>query len=381
MTTTGKKTRFISDIHLGDARSFAEPHPYGWFRNNIPHLKNFLTEQLDDDEVGQVVILGDLFEEWVIPTDQDPLISYRAVCDNPQNDPVIKPLRQLAAKGKVTYLQGNHDMTLSTNDIADTQKVITDLFPGINASADPNLPHGVYRRGRLVAEHGNRYALFNAADTWTNSPWFLPIGYFLSRLVAYKVSKTGDDEDFHDILARFVEQYKDSRNLIKDLFIAVAEDAGLKKTDPINMQGIAGFPVTVGAIGSLYQRLLKNWRKNRQDIDWRIALIGEVGDLYLAAVNAYFSLFGADQNIVIFGHTHKADLKKSYLLVEAPAAKDIHIDIPCRSIYANCGTWVDSAPFCTYVETEENVAAKRHYVRVVTYPDKTVLQEGFVKLT
>jgi hypothetical protein len=60
--------------------------------------------------------------------------------------------------------------------------------------------------------------------------------------------------------------------------------------------------------------------------------------------------------------------------------QDIHLDLPCRSIYANCGTWVNSAPYCTYVEIREDAPAKRHYVRVLTYPANTLLQEGLVKL-
>jgi len=380
MTTTGAKKIFISDIHMGDARSFAKTHPYGWFRSNIPILANFLTEQHSAPEVAEVVILGDLFDEWVIPTDEDPLNSFAAICNNSANSPVLEALQQLAARGILTYVPGNHDMTLSATELAGTQKFVETVFPGIRYGSDPNLPHGVYRCGKLVAEHGNRYALFNAADTWTNPPSFLPIGYFLSRLVAYKVSTTGTEEDFHDILKRFVMELKDGLNFVYDLFVSVAQDAGLNKTDPINMNGITGFPGTVGDIGLFYEQLIENWKKERQDIDWKMALIGDVGYLHQAADYVYFSIFGSDQNIAIFGHTHKADLKKNYILKEAPAVQDIHRHLPCRSIYANCGTWVDSAPYCTYAETQEDAGAGRHYVRVLTYPSKTLLQEAFVNL-
>lgn len=375
MTASGTKRIFISDVHLGDAQSFAGPHPYGWFRQNVPVLGNFLNAQLDDPETPEVVILGDLFDDWVIPTNQDPLTSFGKIIQNPHNEPVIKALEGLAKRALLTYLPGNHDMPLSTPDAVTVQNFLEQVFSGIRY-----LPQGVYRQGKLVAEHGNLYAFFNAPDTWTHPPYFLPLGYFLSRLVAYKVARTGTSEDFHDILARFVWAYKDSRNFVKNLFYAVAADAGLKKTDPINLQGLAGYPATVGGIGSLYGRLIKNWQKQRRDLDWRLALMGDVGDLYPAAIHDYFSLFGSDQNIVIFGHTHKADLKKNYLLEKAPAVKDIHVDLPCRSIYANCGAWVDAAPFCAYVETEADAARGRHYVRIYSYPPRTLLQEAFVRL-
>ncbi len=379
MAAAGTKKIFISDIHLGDARSFAGTYPYGWFRTNIPHLASFLTEQFNAPDVAEVVILGDLFDEWVVPTGEEALNSFQAICDNPANSGVMGALRQLAARGILTYLPGNHDMALSTAELAGTQKFIEDAFPGISYSSDPNLPHGVYRHGKLVAEHGNRYALFNASDTWTNPPSFLPLGYFLSRLVAYKVSQTGTEEDFHDILRRFVKELIDSPNFVKDLFFAVAGDAGLDKDSKINMNGIPGFPDTVGAVCSLYENLIENWQQQRLDLDWRAALLGDVGELYPAAIHAYLSIFGSDQNIVIFGHTHKAELRESPILEMAPAVTSIHFDLPSRSIYANCGTWVDSAPYCTYLETEEDAAARRHYVRLLTYPGKTLLRQAFVE--
>jgi len=376
MTNAGTKRIFISDIHMGDERSQAGPNPYGWFRKNIPHLANFLNEQLNAQEVAEVVILGDLFDEWVIPTEQDPLTSFQDICNNPSNSPVIDDLRQLAARGILTYVPGNHDMTLSTTNPAGNQQFMENTFPGIHYLAD-----GVYRRGRLVAEHGHRYCLFNAADPWTNPPLLLPLGYFISRLVAHKFMTTGTDEDPVNILRKFIIQLKDSLNFIKDVYEAVAKDAGLKDADPMDMAGISGFPATVGAIGTLYDLLIDNWRQKRSDIDWKTAMYGDgAGDLSPAASHIYFFFSGSDQNIVIFGHTHKADLVKHYILEAAPGVPNIHLDLPCRAIYANSGAWVDAAPFCTYVETKEDAEAGRHFVRVLNYPGNTLLQEGFVKI-
>ena len=310
-----------------------------------------------------------------------PLNSFQAICDNSHNSAVIDALQKFAKGGRLTYVPGNHDMALSTKDPAETLQFMETVFPGIRDGSDPKLPSGVYRSGKLVAEHGNRYCLFNASDTWTNPPSLLPIGYFISRLVAYKVSKKGTTEGFFDTLEKFVTQYKDGDDFVKRLYDAMAKDAGLNDADPVNMKGIDGFPCTVGAIGSLYEHLIEDWKKHRPDIDWITAVIGDVGDLHQAAMQVYFSLFGSDENIVIFGHTHKADIRKSYILEEAPAVKDIHLDLPCRSIYVNSGAWVDSAPYCTYVETQEDADAKRHNVRLLSYyPSKTLLQEGFVKL-
>jgi UDP-2,3-diacylglucosamine pyrophosphatase LpxH len=383
MTPNGTKKVFISDIHMGDDRSFAPPHPYGWLGSNISNLANFLEEQLNAPDVAEVVVLGDLFDTWVIPTDMDPLNSFDAIYRNPRNSAVIDALKNLAAKGILSYVPGNHDMPFSTAGLADIKAFMNKTFPGINYICDPDLPAGVYRSGKLVAEHGNRYCLFNAPDPWTDAPSFLPLGYFISRLVAYKVSKTGTTQDFHDILKNFIVQLLKRPNFVKDLFEAIAEDAELSFDSDIDMKGLTNFsdPTKVGQISTMYGQLIENWKKNdRNKIGWETATIADTGDLSLAADRVYFSIFGSDQNIVIFGHTHKADLKKSYILEAAPDVQNIHLDLPCRSIYANSGTWVDGAPYCTYVETQEDSAAGRHYVRVLTYPAKTLLQEAFVKL-
>ena len=378
MATNPTKKIFISDIHMSDARSqerTAKLYPYGWFHKNIPKLVTFLTAQFNNPDVAQVVVLGDLFDEWVIPTNQDPLVSFQAICDCPDNSPVVNALKQLAAGGRLTYVPGNHDMVLSAAKPDENQKFVETVFPGINLPDDR-----VYQSDKLVAEHGNYYCIFNAPDTWTNPSSRLPLGYYMSRLVAYKVNQTGANQDYHDILKKFVLEFKDDPNFIEALFLAIAQDANLNGAAPIDMKGIFGFPSTVGGIASLYKHLIDEWRRNRPDLGWELALIGDIGDLSWAADHTYFSLFGSDKDIVIFGHTHEADLRKHYILAAASGVADIHVDLPCRAIYANSGTWVDTAkPSCTYVETQIDAAAGRHYVRVKAYPDQT-LQEGFVRL-
>ena len=119
-----------------------------------------------------------------------------------------------------------------------------------------------------MAEHGNRFCLFNSPDTWTNKSSFLPLGYFISRLVAYKLSNTGTDENYHVILRKFVLEYLESPNFIKDIFLAIKDDAKLETDDLINTTGFSGFPPTVGAIGTFYENLIENWEQNRKDIGW-----------------------------------------------------------------------------------------------------------------
>jgi hypothetical protein len=85
----------------------------------------------------------------------------------------------------------------------------------------------------------------------------------------------------------------------------------------------------------------------------------------------------------------KEDSPKKYIDLE----KGISIkEIPSLNIYANCGSWVDKSSGwfkevggygreCSYVETEEvsDRNELRIYVRVKTFPEHIILDEGFVR--
>ena len=389
MTVAGMKKIFISDIHMGDARSQTGDHLYGWFYSNISNLANFLDEQLKAVEAGEVaelVILGDLFDTWVIPTNMTPLNSFDAICSNSNNLPVIEALRKLAAKGILSYVPGNHDMAFSIAGLDQVKQFMESRFPGIQYICDADLPNGVYQRGKLVAEHGNRYCLFNAPDIWTEAPSFLPIGYFMSRLVAYKVSTRGTDEDQFNILKKFIELLIKRPNFVKDLFEAIAEDARLSFDANIDMEGLTNFPnpIKVGNVSSVYGQLTENWEKDgRNKITWEKAAYDDAGDLSTAANDIYFFPSASTTNIVIFGHTHKFDLVP-FIKGPPPVNPDQPVPISSRAVYANCGAWVDKVPLnyvtSSYVETEEDKNAGKHYVRIFKYPSKELLKEDFVEL-
>jgi UDP-2,3-diacylglucosamine pyrophosphatase LpxH len=389
MAPGGEKRIFISDIHLGDDRSFAPPQPYGWIRSNISNLANFLDEQLkavEAGEVAEVVILGDLFDTWVIPTNMTPLNAFDAICSNSNNLPVIEALRKLAAMGILSYVPGNHDMAFSIARLNQVKQFMESRFPGIKYICDADLPNGVYQRGKLVAEHGNRYCLFNAPNIWTEAPSFLPIGYFMSRLVAYKVSTTGTDEDHFIILKKLIELLIKRPNFVKDLFEAIAENAGLSFDANIDMEGLTNFPnpIKVGNVSSLYGQLTENWEKDeRNKISWEKAAYDDAGDLSTVANDIYFFPSDSTTNIVIFGHTHKFDLVR-FIKGPPPVNPDEPVPISSLAVYANCGAWVDKVPrnyvTSTYVETEEDKNAGKHYVRIFKYPSKELLREDFVEL-
>jgi predicted phosphodiesterase len=382
------KRIFISDIHMGDYRSMVvvppHSHPYGWLRKNITSLTNFLSEKLQAQDVGQVVILGDLFDQWVIPTDLDPIPRLDDIRNNPANKGIIDNLKELSRSSKLSYVPGNHDMSACPGDIGDMKKFIEKTFSGIHFICKDDQPTGVYCEGNLVAEHGNMYCLFNAPDTWTDPDSFLPLGYFISRMVAYKVAQTGQPENYLDILRKFILEFKSKPNFIYNLILAVADDAGLNESDKIDMKNISGFGlvITIDEVANKYRDLVDDWDETHDKIKSIAAIEGDSLGLLWAAYRVYLGP-GTDPNIniVIFGHTHAWKNEDPYLsLDENDQENDPSFPPqPCRAIYANSGTWIDSNP-CTYVETEADVDNQRHYVRVKSYPGNQLLQEMFITL-
>jgi UDP-2,3-diacylglucosamine pyrophosphatase LpxH len=382
----GNRTKriFISDIHLGDDKSMSASHPYGWFKNNIPVLTEFLNDQLNALDVKEVVILGDLFDTWIVPTNYNPLTSFADICSNPANKPVIDKLKALAAAPdvKLAYVPGNHDMGMDGGGILAIKKFMEITFPSIRFFCNSTAPWGIYTVGTLAAEHGNHYCLFNAPDMWTARDTFLPLGYFISRIVTYKVLQTGTTENYYDILVQFRKDSMEQPNFVRKVFDDIVKDAGLNPGDSINVAGVPGYPaaITVDTVGKRFSNLIQNWTNTPGNINVPAAMIGDLDNLSCAVSQAYFDHFGSNTNIVIFGHTHIPVMDPRDLNPQADTANHPD-DEPWSYIYANCGTWIDGSEYgCTYVETEEDANSGRHYVRLKSYTSKTVLKEGFVRL-
>jgi hypothetical protein len=403
---------------MGDERSMTGQFPYGWLRENIPILVAFLREKFEAQDVGELVILGDLFDQWVIPTDLDPIRKLDDICNNSANKDIIANLQKFAKSGKLVYVPGNHDMSACPEDIDGMKKFIEEKeFPGIRFICNADQPTGVYRpkEFKLVAEHGNMYCLFNAPDTQTVPGSFLPLGYFISRMVAYKVAETGKRENSLDIIVRLIsklifdrfglkvsqtdqlknfrdfvselkDKFKEEPNFISKFFRSVLEDvdAGLKESDEIKMGNMSGFQaeVTINDVANKYMQLMVDWDKTHNMIGSHVAIVGDTPlGLLWAAYRVYLET-DPNTKIVIFGHTHAWKNEDPFpSLDENDQESDPSSPSrPCKGIYANSGTWIDSTDQCTYVETELDEDNQWHYVRVKSYPKDELLQELFVTL-
>jgi len=176
------KVVVVSDIHLGILDKYSEN-----LKNRAVFIE-FLKRLGNTADVVELVIAGDFLDEWYLPLTypaySDSSEFYRQVVKN--NQTVFDELNALMAKGvRLTYVPGNHDMTLET-------EILAQVLPGINQARDARGmgKHYTGVRDEIVIEHGHRYDVYSAPDSVSNKdvtgdmPSILPPGYFYARIAA-----------------------------------------------------------------------------------------------------------------------------------------------------------------------------------------------------
>ena len=360
-------TIVISDVHLGDQRSIDKK--YGWFNKHSATLVNFLNHLRQRPDVKELVIAGDLFDEWVAPVEYDTFdgATQSGFVDaiTAANGPVIDAFNGIIQEGsiKVTYVPGNHDMLAESSDI---QRI----FPGISQARDVK-GLGAYApsdRPELVIEHGHRYDFFNAPDPISNrsitgTASILPPGFFVSKIAATSDLEKGRASYYRDSLNegyttresyhyfsywaawRLIMTQKPVKESWDEKMIATAVDgytAMYSIYDLIPHHEPGGDPLDV----TLYKGIMDTWNQ-RQAINKVSVPIP--ADVAIAAgalnplldeesITQYFWNISSSKRIVVFGHTHHADL---FSILNHRGQ---------WSIYANSGTWVDNNDLsCTFV--------------------------------
>ncbi len=358
---SGTTVVIISDLHMGDQRS--KDGGYGWLIKNDALLADFLNQLADSSSVDEMVIAGDLFDEWVAPMEYDAFNSYGAGPEGESrfvdsiveaHPEVIRAIRRVIASGiKVTYVPGNHDMLVTEADIER-------IFPGINQTRDAS-GLGAYSPDGLpwvVIEHGHRYDFFNAPDMYSNripsSPEnitdnpnaIIPPGFFVSKIAAS-----------HDIEFPAVPSLNDSSRersgpfvywlawqaILSQIPVEEDHDQRIIKTGIDGYTGVFAINHLVPEIKGfvvqeplLYQKIEDNWQKrqaqNLVNVPISVASGLLTGSLdFWCDFQSYTQYFLPDPNrrIVVFGHTH-----------HATAGYRINSKLQ-KCIYANSGTWID----------------------------------------
>lgn len=342
-----RKVVFISDLHLS-----ADPAT-SWMFEHIGDLAEFLDTLNSRQDVDELVILGDLLDDWMVPIDDIPS-SFQNILEADHNEAVVTTLQEICDNPAihVTYVTGNHDL-LSFEPEA--KALLASTFPGMEIrSEEPGF--GAYSIDDVLwAEHGHRYSLFNSPDTWSHPDSHLPLGYFITRLVASQAEMAGIPSTTPEIIEEFVRKnlglvpYTSDwqERLIEIVFTAIALWAGKDLDDWFVMEGKDDFMTdpTVEEVKELYALIMSAWPERQNIVLPEMALLNELGYMINSAQLLFTmpkrikALYPFRPRIVLFGHTHKPMFWQG---------------IGLRStIYANTGTWIDSKPM-TWVEVEVN---------------------------
>jgi len=424
---------FVSDIHMGDDRSRNQSpgsYPYGWLSDSRRDLfERFVRTVCTGDPahpVPKVVIVGDLFDEWICPAEYDPTKPPHA---NPPGDEQFRnianhntnAIEALKAIPELSYVSGNHDMLVKQ-----------DTMTGKNGGIFPNMiytpandGHDVYHPDDGIwAEHGHWYGIGNAPHpTLTGAPFEqtpLPMGFFFSRLSAQKALKEGTGLGFADIfegwLAEFEDQKgKDYSDFRHQIMQAKDELVGKEETGVFTPLASVVDRSVIGRLAGEFSAWIMengfddithnswcprngatmNWLENikgtlpwkdveeRYDsifADWTTNHPGNVEN-WEAVICDFSSLLPAVKlviatqvpvpKIVIMGHTHNACVVQP----DTPEGQ------PPAWVYINAGAWCDDGKHCTYVETEYDTSSGKQTYSLNTFAENGAigtLKKGYV---
>lgn len=336
----------ISDVHFGDER--ATEGNYSWFGKNAAALEDFFVFIKNNKKVKELVILGDLFDEWMVPYKFQPFDSsvnitnskeyFHAIANSTINRPVFDKLREISTGGEidVIYVPGNHDMLI-------TQDVIEEIIPNAKWKSEVT-GLGKYKPvDEIVMEHGHRYDFFNCPQPLVNNGHILPPGYFVTRLYAaglanrqqqYIKETYNATDDFEFITAWSVAIGYTIGNFMMDVDTLPMDSPG------IMMSGIDGYYSSFSFIGArdMYAtNIEEEWQNTQQINKVPVPLsvffaIVNGAYLYGSAIYEYLiDYLAPDQpKIVAFGHSHK------------PEIKVFPFENAYTGIYANSGSWIDA---------------------------------------
>ena len=383
----------ISDLHLGPDLAYTE------CKNNLKALEKLLYKIKNSANVKELVIAGDMLDEWFVPANID-TYNGQSQANYVQriattNKGVIDAFDAIIQEGKilVTYVPGNHDLTITAENISL-------ILPGINQARDTSLGLGTYVPNNLpilTIEHGHRYNFFCAPDPISNqtiAPGSItPPGYFFTRIAALHVAQectiAGDTipelslnttgGESQTLLYAYWKLWQWAINALPienkfDEELIVTNINGFSGNFSVN--DLIPFQLTNGGEidVNLFKGVQDSWsqRQALNNVPVNIPTLQAIKNSASStesdnqAKTQYFLNPNSNKRIVIFGHSHDAKVIAS---TNTNGQK---------TIYANSGTWVDHnnvAPTTTnfvVITPQTSDASSKTYVKLYNYMNETV---------
>lgn len=304
---------FISDVHLSSDPLYdsnvAWYDPAAHRHRFLGFLQKHVIEQADN--IKDLVILGDLLDDWVCPADQEPPTWDDIIAANSQEFALFQ--KSIERGINLFFIHGNHDFDLPS-------RTLEKALPGIK------VVRAYKGAGRTHAEHGHHYTLFNRPDRRNDPAFGRPIGYYISRLAASHPDSPRSLRSIASYLDDIIEAALPMETIFSAIIEAMAEWANV---DKIVMPGKR--EVSVDTIKQRYKNLSAQHNIGLGHIAalaWQEGNLGKVAD-------SLCKQWGF--NVVLFGHTHGPKLDKDWFFVE-------------DRVYANTGTWCEEEANCVILE-------------------------------
>lgn len=313
------KRFFLSDVHLGVGGAC------DWYQRDkherflVGMLERVAAESEAHQNVKDLVLLGDIFDTWMAPIEEVPPSTSQILEQHPR---VVDLLRRcLQTVENVFYINGNHDMLTAE---ADLQPV------SAGQKRIKHIPR--YHGGLLYAEHGSRFAMFNAPDYLHDAVNGLPLGYYITRILArnHEYTRPSALLSYVDDL---LEAASTTQSLAESVIEAVVEQAKCSLDAGISMPN--GRKVKILDVQRRYAPLFQRWVEKFGYAYTINAIRGEMNSLgwfadRLCKKEGY--------KVVVFGHTHEA-------------MRDLDGFAKPDRAYVNCGNFCSDAP--TFVEVDK----------------------------
>jgi UDP-2,3-diacylglucosamine pyrophosphatase LpxH len=313
MMTASQKTIIISDVHISNGAG------YSWFLPPYPDdLTAMLNSIANDSSVGELVLLGDVFDLWVYPLHVVPWTVNQIIQANPS---VTKAL-QLCVQNipNVYYMTGNHDMGV----------VESDLQPFSSGGKhiqwiSPDWYNAKYQNKRHL-EHGHAVDMFNAPDTSSDTIGGYPLGFFISRMVATASDQSAVCRELNTLLQALGNAHRamgpaaiavpSMGSLLVEAIITLLEKlVEVQDNTPIRFsEPDLDKKYTVADIKSHYRTLYSVWLSRYPDPEEFLGsmLVGVSSNGLDWYANKLLSGTGAP-NILVMGHTHHAESVGRYV--------------------------------------------------------------------
>ncbi|KAF3884552.1 MULTISPECIES: metallophosphoesterase [Nostocales] len=320
----------LSDIHIGTNA------PTVWYQKELhePYLATVLDWVIANaPSIRELILLGDVVDFWTYPSDREPPCFEDIIAANSNIFGSHGKLSQVltALEGNVTYVRGNHDMTITQDDLDKIQNP-----KGYKIKLSPgDIYYPIAENKKIVCTHGHIYTMFNAPYNNANNPIApLPLGQFITRAVAsmrQKQLKPGQtvadlndsgDPSGWDIVPGLLKILKDAipnpieiltgneqqawdtlSSLAKLILNTVANSTGIERTQPIKLA--LGKETTFAEAETIYENLFSEWReKNHSALLAYKAIMADANGSYMGWFAQQLA-FEAEAELVVMGHTHQ----------------------------------------------------------------------------